>query len=231
MAPDERRHFLANADADATRLTMLTARLLELARADLFANDPAERADLASVLRRRADACADGFAVSLDLSPLALPEAAVDAIAGALIDTARQAGAHAIAFAACALPASGIVRTTATDDGPGIAPGDRARVFEPFLSTRRTSGGSGLGLPIILSLVAVAGGSLRLADSAEHDAGGACFVLELPVAPSGVFVRLTQSPPSVQDARSRPHGKRARNAGKLFPPPLRGRAVCLIPLR
>jgi signal transduction histidine kinase len=193
MAPEERRGFLANADADAARLTMLTTRLLELARADLGANDPAERADLASVLRRRADACADRFAVTTDLPPdlpsLALPEAALDAIAGALIDNARQAGAHAIAFAARVLPASGMVRITATDDGPGIAPGDRARVFEPFFTTRRASGGSGLGLPIILSLVAAAGGSLRLADSEADgdavDAGGACFVLELPVALSG----------------------------------------------
>jgi signal transduction histidine kinase len=190
MAPEERRQFLANADADAARLSMLTARLLELARADLGANDPAERADLADVLRRRADAAADGFSVThdlpSDLPPLALPEAALDAIAGALIDNARQAGAHAIAFAARALPASGVVRITAKDDGPGIAPGDRARVFEPFFTTRRASGGSGLGLPIILSLVAAAGGSLRLAEAeaeANHT-GGACFVLELPVAPA-----------------------------------------------
>jgi signal transduction histidine kinase len=140
------------------------------------------------VLRRRADACAEGFTMTSDLPPdllpLALPEAALDAIAGALIDNARQAGAQAIAFAARALPASGMVRITATDDGPGIAPGDRERVFEPFFTTRRASGGSGLGLPIILSLVVAAGGSLRLADNEAGDAGGACFVLELPVAAS-----------------------------------------------
>jgi signal transduction histidine kinase len=186
MAPEERRRFLANADADAARLSMLTARLLELARADLGANDPAERADLANVLRRRADACGEGFAVTLDLPsdlpPLALPEAALDAIAGALIDNARQAGARAIAFAARVMPSTGIVQISAQDDGPGIAPGDRARVFEPFFTTRRTTGGSGLGLPIILSLVAAAGGHLRLADGEGDAAGGACFVLELPLA-------------------------------------------------
>lgn len=180
MAPDERRRFLANADADAARLTMLTARLLELARADLGGHDPQGRADLADVLRRRADACGAGFEVVADLPddlpPLALPEAALDAIAGALIDNSRQAGASRIAFAAQI--AAGSMLIEVADNGPGIAAADRARVFEPFFTTRRASGGSGLGLPIILSLVEAAGGSLRLGTSAE----GACFVLELPLA-------------------------------------------------
>ncbi|MBA4080240.1 MAG: sensor histidine kinase, partial [Erythrobacter sp.] len=186
MAPDERRRFLANADADAARLSMLTARLLELARADLGANDPAARADLGDILRRQADACAAGFAVAADLPPglppLAMPEAALDAIIGALIDNARQAGAKRIAFAAQALPATGMASITIEDDGPGIAPGDRARVFEPFFTTRRASGGSGLGLPIVLSLVAAAGGALALAESDAGEGGGARFVLRLPMA-------------------------------------------------
>lgn len=180
MAPDERRRFLANADADAARLTMLTARLLELARADLGGHDPQGRADLADVLRRRADACGAGFEVAADLPadlpPLALPEAALDAIAGALIDNSRQAGASRIAFAAQI--AAGVMLIEVADNGPGIAAADRARVFEPFFTTRRASGGSGLGLPIVLSLVEAAGGSLRLGTSGE----GACFVLELPLA-------------------------------------------------
>lgn len=180
MAPEERRRFIANADADAARLTMLTARLLELARADLAGNDPDGRADLADVLRRRADACGAGFAVEAELPTtlpaLALPEASLDAIIGALIDNARQAGAGRIAFKAKA--GAGIMRFTAADDGPGIAAADRTRIFEPFFTTRRASGGSGLGLPIVLSLVSAAGGDLRLEDSAQ----GARFALELPLA-------------------------------------------------
>lgn len=186
MAPEERRRFLANADADAARLTMLTARLLELARADLGASDPAARADLADLLRRRADAAADGIAVVADLppdlAPLALPEAALDAITGALIDNACQAGARRIVFSAQRIATTSRVRVTIEDDGPGIPPADRARVFEPFFTTRRASGGSGLGLPIVLSLVAAAGGELRLAESGGEGGAGTGFVLELPVA-------------------------------------------------
>jgi len=186
MAPEERRRFLANADADAARLTMLTARLLELARADLGANDPAARADLADVLRRHADACGAGFAVAADLAPrmppLAMPEAALDAVVGALIDNARQAGAQRIAFTARIVAGTGMAHITVADDGPGIAPSDRARVFEPFFTTRRASGGSGLGLPIVLSLVDAAGGELQLDESEADGEGGARFVLTVPVA-------------------------------------------------
>ena len=71
---------------------------------------------------------------------------------------------------------------TIADDGPGIAPSDRARVFEPFFTTRRASGGSGLGLPIVLSLVDAAGGELQLDESEADGEGGARFVLTVPVA-------------------------------------------------
>jgi signal transduction histidine kinase len=186
MAPEERRRFLANADADAVRLTMLTARLLELARADLSASDPAAQADLAAVLRRRADACGGSIAVAVDLpvdlAPLALPEPALDAITGALLDNARQAGAQRITFAAERAVETDMVLITIDDDGPGIAPADRARIFEPFFTTRRASGGSGLGLPIVLSLVAAAGGELRLASAKEDGGTRACFILRLPLA-------------------------------------------------
>ncbi|HSF13598.1 MAG TPA: HAMP domain-containing sensor histidine kinase, partial [Erythrobacter sp.] len=180
MAPDERRRFLANADADAARLTMLSTRLLELARADLSGNDPGGQSDLAVVLNRLADAYRTGsFAVDAELPeilpPLALREASLEAIASALIDNARQAGASSIAFTAAREGA--VLRITVTDDGPGIAPADRDRIFEPFFTTRRATGGSGLGLPIIRSLIEAAGGTLSLLDSER----GARFAVVLPV--------------------------------------------------
>lgn len=181
MAPDERRRFLANADADAARLTMLSTRLLELARADLSANDPAGRADLAAILNRLADAYrAEEFAVAATLPDslplLAIRDASLEAIASALIDNSRQAGASRVSFTAD--QQAGAVRITVADNGPGIATADRVRIFEPFFTTRRASGGSGLGLPIIKSLIEAAGGSLALVESDS----GAAFALELPLA-------------------------------------------------
>lgn len=69
------------------------------------------------------------------------------------------------------------------DDGPGIPPSDRHRVFERFTrldpSRTPTSGGSGLGLAIVHGVVAAHGGSVTVEDSAL---GGASFRVELPAS-------------------------------------------------
>lgn len=68
------------------------------------------------------------------------------------------------------------------DNGPGVPPALRARIFEPFFSTQ-TSGGSGLGLSVSRSIVESVEGSLRLD---APDGGGARFVAQLPLhTPTG----------------------------------------------
>ena len=68
------------------------------------------------------------------------------------------------------------------DDGPGVPPADRDRVFERFArldeSRSRRAGGTGLGLAIVRELVAEHGGTVRVDDS---DLGGASFVVRVPV--------------------------------------------------
>lgn len=68
------------------------------------------------------------------------------------------------------------------DNGSGIPPQLRKRVFDPFFTTRLGQGGSGLGLYIVYSLVhGVLGGRLTLASAPS---GGARFEIELPcIAP------------------------------------------------
>lgn len=68
-----------------------------------------------------------------------------------------------------------------TDDGAGIPAPIRGRVFEPFFTTRRNEGGSGLGLHVLFNLVTrTLGGSVRIEDAAT--ARGVTFVIELPRA-------------------------------------------------
>lgn len=73
-----------------------------------------------------------------------------------------------------------------SDDGCGLDPATRARLFHPFVEARPGSG-HGLGLAVARSLVRAQGGEL----SAEPDAppgGGATFTVELAVGPdSGSF--------------------------------------------
>ncbi|MEL6607984.1 MAG: HAMP domain-containing sensor histidine kinase [Pseudomonadota bacterium] len=67
---------------------------------------------------------------------------------------------------------------TVGDDGPGIAPPDRARVFDRFYRAdqSRTTPGSGLGLALVKAIADLHGARVRLDDTAP----GAVFVIEFP---------------------------------------------------
>ena len=69
---------------------------------------------------------------------------------------------------------------TVQDNGPGIAPELRERLFTPFATTRAQ--GLGLGLTLSQGLAESMGGQLRLVDSPALR--GACFELQLPATPS-----------------------------------------------
>jgi two-component system nitrogen regulation sensor histidine kinase NtrY len=75
------------------------------------------------------------------------------------------------------LPEIGRVRITVSDSGPGIPLGDRAKLFQPYFSTKVT--GMGLGLPIVHEIVTEHGGTVRVEDNVPR---GTRFVVELPVA-------------------------------------------------
>ena len=72
---------------------------------------------------------------------------------------------------------------TVDDDGPGIAPGDRARVFDRFVrlddARSRGQGGSGLGLSIVRAVVEAHGGEIKVGDSSL---GGARIEVRVPGA-------------------------------------------------
>jgi two-component system nitrogen regulation sensor histidine kinase NtrY len=74
-------------------------------------------------------------------------------------------------------PALQSVRLVVSDDGVGIPPQDRRRVFEPYFS--RSENGTGLGLAIVSRIVADHHGYVRVQ---ENPPRGTRFVLELPVA-------------------------------------------------
>ncbi|CAG2152790.1 ATP-binding protein [Ralstonia mannitolilytica] len=97
-----------------------------------------------------------------------------------LIRNAARYAQHTIIIRAEAGPA-GALCLTVEDDGPGIPPADRARVFEPFLrldaSRDRHTGGFGLGLAIVRRIALVHGGEVHL-DAAPG--GGARFAVQLP---------------------------------------------------
>lgn len=181
MSQAERRRFLGNIAADADRLSQLVTRLLDLARADMAMPETGAEVTIGPAVRRVVDAhAAPGFRLIAELPPdlpaVDMPEAALEAVLTALVENARQAGARRVTFVASRTPRA--VRLRVQDDGPGIPDADRARLFEPFFTSRRAEGGTGLGLSIARSLLAASRAEIVLADSDR----GAAFELTLPRA-------------------------------------------------
>ncbi|WP_169988050.1 cell wall metabolism sensor histidine kinase WalK [Microbispora sp. H10836] len=100
-------------------------------------------------------------------------------LVGNLLSNARRHAATGVTV--CVGSAGGQAVVTVTDDGNGIAPADRERVFERFTrldeGRRRDAGGTGLGLAISRDIARAHRGTLRIEDSPR----GARFVLRLPL--------------------------------------------------
>jgi signal transduction histidine kinase len=180
MSEADRRRFLGNISADTRRLSQLVSRLLDLARADMASPDGEATTSFDDTARSIADALSiDGFRVRVDssrLPPVAMPAASLETVLSTLVENSRQAGATQVEIRA--RKSAECVVATITDNGPGIPEADLPRVFEPFFTSRRAEGGSGLGLPIAKSLLTAARGQITAAKSD----GGARFELRIPIS-------------------------------------------------
>lgn len=185
----------ARAGEQSQRLEDLIRQLLFLAKADeRTLAPPAEAVDVGDLLMQiRADLSAPGISVEFDLSPDATTTGDAGQLRrlfGNIIDNALR---HALTRVTVASrTSSDSVRVTIADDGPGIPPPDRARVFDRFVrldhSRNRTtgSGNSGLGLAIADDIARAHGGSIAVVDGISP---GASLQVILPrctaAAPGG----------------------------------------------
>lgn len=69
------------------------------------------------------------------------------------------------------------VALTVADNGPGVAPDIRARIFEPYFTTKPVGAGTGIGLSVCHNVVEAHGGRIELS---EREGGGALFRVLLP---------------------------------------------------
>ena len=88
-------------------------------------------------------------------------------LTGSVVSGASETGAS---------HSAGAILVTIADTGPGIAPGDRERIFESFFTTK--TGGVGIGLSICRSIIDAHGGRLWVD---AHHPSGAAFAFTLPV--------------------------------------------------
>ena len=72
------------------------------------------------------------------------------------------------------------IRISVIDNGCGIPPENRSRVFEPFFTTRPQGMGTGLGLSISYGIVSGHGGTI---DVESEEGIGTCFIVRLPLSP------------------------------------------------
>lgn len=176
MDPATRARFQDNIVADAERLNRLVQRLIELARAE-SAGVTEETTSLRETLERLKPA--GGLAVTVtagtDVRFRMSPENGAILLSNLADNSARHGSSR---FELTANHHEGTVMIVASDDGTGIPPNDRDRIFAPFFTTRRDSGGTGLGLGIVAALLKAHQGTIRLA-GAER---GATFVIEIPSA-------------------------------------------------
>ncbi len=172
---------------EAERMGALVDDLLSLARHDEEAAPPGIVLDLDDIVlaeaRRPRRVPVDVSGVSAG-QVRGLPEELTRVVTHLLDNAARHATQRAaVSLDTTAHGGRQFVRLAVDDDGPGVPPDQRHRVFERFVrldeARRRDGGGAGLGLAVVASVVANAGGRVAIRDSTL---GGARFEVELPSA-------------------------------------------------
>ena len=176
MKPEERARFLSNIQKDAARLKALVDRLLELAKSDNLVPLFDDTVDLTAALETIASSYAQVRIESPGTAMAQISEESLGIIASNLIENALGAGASEVILTI--VEKSDDCEITFKDNGSGISPGNRDKIYEAFFTTKRESGGTGLGLGIVRSLVEAHGGTIALLETAE----GAAFKVTLPAA-------------------------------------------------
>ena len=113
-----------------------------------------------------------------EIPPLELDRDQVKRVLINLLDNAVAAVGEKgeIKIATSYSPSSGMALLEVADDGCGLAPEVRARIFEPYFSTKKD--GTGLGLAIVSAIVADHRGHIRVR---PNEPKGTRFIIELPV--------------------------------------------------
>jgi two-component system sensor histidine kinase TctE len=172
------------------RLVDVTNKLLLLAQAEHGdAHTRLERVDLAAVALRSVEqlaALADrrridlGLEATREATVLAQP-ALLDALAGNLLDNALRYTQEGGRVTVGVREVQGAVELTVEDNGPGIAPEVRERVFERFYRVAQDTEGTGLGLAIVREIARAFEANVDLAAN-PREASGLLVTVRFPPA-------------------------------------------------
>jgi two-component system sensor histidine kinase SenX3 len=215
--PPQVRIFAARLSAEATRLALLTSRIMNLSR--LQASDELTQQDV-SIDEVLASAL-DAHVIQADSAGVEVRRGGARGLyvrgdAQVLIDAVGNLIANAIAYSprgssvgVGVKAVDGIVEIAVTDRGIGIAEGEQDRVFERFYradpARARRTGGSGLGLSIVKHAVQRHGGEVKLW---SRPGRGSTFTIRLPQS----------EPPAAEHAAPRRGRKNKRPAASVAGP-------------
>jgi signal transduction histidine kinase len=178
-SPDERQHFLSVIFREARRLRNLVESVLRFSRAEAGAGLPRAPAEPRDVAEEARDAvrtfsplaAAAGVAVRTDLAEGSVALVDPDALRQVLLnllDNAVKFGPEGQSVTVGVARANGDVVVSVADEGPGIPPAERRKVFAPFArgaqSHARSVPGAGIGLAVVAELVAAHSGRVWIDD-------------------------------------------------------------------
>lgn len=206
--PETRAKYSERLQQGVARATRLVQQLLTIARLDPDAHDkPTAEFDLAAA----AQASVEDLAASAQAKNISLTHNCTPVIMVGMEDAVRLMITNLTDNAIRYTPEGGRIEVavkkddpyhavvTVTDNGPGIAPEERERVFERFYRALGTKvSGTGLGLAIVSRIVQMHNGTITIHDGfvrpphdGEPEGFGAQFMVRIPLcAASGQTARL-----------------------------------------
>lgn len=183
-----RRELARTIAEEGERLASLVANLLDMTRLaggevrlkrELFPVEELIGAALTALERRLKDRRIE-VTVEPDLPPLSVDGTLVQSVLVNLLDNALKYAPADTRLAISAVRAGDAVQLAVEDEGPGVPPEERERIFDKFYrgTTPSRTAGVGLGLAIVRTIVEAHGGRIRVE---ARQPQGACFCLTLPL--------------------------------------------------
>lgn len=188
---DELLDFFQIIQKNTDRLIRMVRTMLDIERIEAGAENALKKveADLNQIIQE----CVAGFAFDVatrhiklcalpgNLPPVLADEDRVRQVLINLLANAVKFSPDASTIQVCATEQDGVVRVDVCDEGPGITPENRERVFDEFYRAGSKEG-SGLGLTICRAIIRAHGGDIGVSDGREGR--GACVYFTLPIHPS-----------------------------------------------
>jgi two-component system sensor histidine kinase KdpD len=193
FSAEQREELLRTILEESERLNRLVGNLMDLSRVRAGALTPSKEAipieELVSSvigrLRGRLEARVVRVRIREDLPPVPMDVVQMDQVLTNLLENAATFSPPGTEITVTAVRWEQQVELRVADRGPGIAPDERARVFDEFYrrDVGEARGGTGLGLAISKAIVTAHGGQMWIG---ETPGGGTTVGVRLPLSRPGV---------------------------------------------